>query len=91
MKRAATLDANNSIVLENASNFLVTTALMQVTKGRIHPRLIREGVGFNSLRSLYSDQKSRETLLTKLKQNENFIKALSYLEQAKSFCLQLPD
>lgn len=82
MERAAKLDPNNSIVLENASSFLLNTALMQITKDRIHPRLVREGIGLGSLRSLYTDQTSRAELLNQLKKNENFTKALTYLDRA---------
>lgn len=82
MERAVKLEGNNSIVLGNASSFLLSTSVMQVIGDKIHPRLIQEGVGVGSLRLLYRDEKSRQPLLDELRTNSNFIKALEFLDRA---------
>ena len=82
MERAVKLESNNSIVLSNASDSLATTGLIQILTGKLHPRLIQEGVGLSTLRYYYNSESSRAELLKDLKSNASFTRAIEFLDRA---------
>ena len=55
---------------------------MQVIGDRLHPAIVQQGVDLNSLRLLYQNEQEREKLITELKANPNFIKAMDFQDRA---------
>lgn len=81
MERAVALQPEDSILVGNAANSLLTSALMKTTEGSFHPRLVQAGLGLNSLRFLYDNAEEREVLLKKLGSTPAFRRGMDLLEK----------
>lgn len=78
LSEAVELEPSDSIFCANASESLLTAAVLRVVGDKIHPKLLEFDPGLGILRFLYDREAEKDKILVELKADPNFRKALTH-------------
>lgn len=82
LEEAVSLSPNSSIIIRNAYLYMMIKSFCDVVPSQTDFKNFQEQLTSRVLKFFYSDHKSKQAIIQKLKQNPTFVKAMSYMKKS---------
>lgn len=82
MSEAVELQPANSILSFNAADYLVNSAVLRLVADQVPPELVQYDMGLGTLQYLYQNEKGKAAIVSSLRSDPNFRKALGHFWNA---------